>query len=55
MELTQPASIASAVNEVFANIDEGFVNKDNEPAMTTPATFYAVQYAVVGSTVCLVC
>lgn len=48
------AAVEDVVNARFSGIDEGFVNAQNEPAMTTP-TVIALQTVVVGSTVCLIC
>lgn len=53
-----PDSIMQAVNEAFAEVDEGFVHDYDQPAMTTPAAAAAIHMAqtlVVGSTICLVC
>ena len=54
--LAPDSSIAQAVNEVFADAQAGFVNRHNEPAMTTPAIVYEAAVTVVaGSTICLIC
>lgn len=52
--LVQTPSVEDSVNAMFSNIDQGFVNAHNEPAMTTPSAI-VTQTLVVGSTICLVC
>ena len=54
--LAPDVSVAHAVNEVFGDVEAGFVNRHNEPAMTTPAVAYeAAVMVVAGSTICLIC
>lgn len=44
------------INDLFTNIETGFVQGDETPAMTTPfALATAAEYAIVGSTICLIC
>jgi hypothetical protein len=53
--LDSSETIADSVNAVFAGIEEGFVNRHNEPAMTTPTVLALTEVVVVGSTICLIC
>jgi hypothetical protein len=54
--LDTPEMIADAVNEIFHSVEEeGFINRHNEPAMTTPTTVGIAEVVVVGSTICLIC
>lgn len=55
ISLEAPESIADSVNAVFAGIGEGFVNRHNEPAMTTPTVTTVCELVVIGSTICLIC
>lgn len=48
-------TIEDVVNESAMNGAPGFTEAIDTPSMTTPATIYAAQYAVTGSTLCLVC
>lgn len=48
--------LQTEINAIFPTVDEGFVKGDDTPAMTTPfALATAAEYAVVGSTICLIC
>jgi hypothetical protein len=54
--VTPTRALEDAVNDAFCDVEPGFVNAHNEPAMTTPAVaIVSVQTLVVGSTVCLIC
>ncbi|MEV6806807.1 cypemycin family RiPP [Streptomyces sp. NPDC051129] len=47
--------VTDAVNESFAEAQEGFVNAQNAPAMTTPTVIAVTEVVVTGSTICLGC
>ena len=48
-------TVEDIINTSAIDATPGFMEAIDTPSMTTPATFYAAQYAVVGSTLCLVC
>ncbi|MEV5985549.1 cypemycin family RiPP [Streptomyces sp. NPDC052051] len=47
--------VTEAVNASFADAQEGFVNAQNAPAMTTPTVVAVTEVVVTGSTICLGC